>query len=112
MGISTYYWAFTQATPTTFPFRKCPDAQNGSSTTYEVGWFEYKPIAFDLSSYAEQGKSVKLRIRSRACQYFAHWNYAMFYAKMIPGFIKVDACGAEPIHLSVPRGFLEQTYTW
>ena len=112
MGISTYYWAYPQATPTTFPFRQCPDAQNGSGTSYSVGWFEYKPIAFDLSAYAAQNKSVKLRIRSRSCQYFAHWAYGLFAAKMIPGFINVDACGDQDIHLSVPWGFLEQTYEW
>ena len=111
-GISTYYWANPQATPTTFDFRECPDSQNGSGTSYTVKWFEYKPLAFNLKSYAEQHKSVKLRIRCRSCQYFAHWSYGLFAAKMIPGVMQVDACGDQPVHLSVPWGFLEQTYEW
>ena len=65
-GITTYYWAFPEATPTTFPFRKCPPSQSSGLSSYDVGWFEYKPVAFDLSDYAAQGKSVKLRIRVRA----------------------------------------------
>ena len=111
-GNFNYYWALPQATPTKFFFRECPDAQNGPSTSYTVKWFEYKPIAFDLKEYAIQGKSVKLRIRTRACGAFVHWNYALFYARMIPGNIKVDACGSVPIHLSVPKGFQENTYEW
>lgn len=107
-----YYWAFPQATPTTFPYRECPSAQTSGQSSYTVKWFEYKPIAFNLSSYAAQHKSVKLRIKAKACVYFAHWNYALFYAKMIPSSIHVDACGTEPIHLSVPQGFLEDSYEW
>ncbi len=107
-----YYWAFPQATPTTFPYRECPSNQTSGQSSYTVKWFEYKPIAFNLSSYAAQHKSVKLRIRAKACVYFAHWNYALFYAKMIPSSIHVDACGSEPIHLSVPNGFLEDVYEW
>ena len=107
-----YYWAFPQATPTTFPYRECPSNQTSGQSSYTVKWFEYKPIAFNLSSYAAQHKSVKLRIKAKACIYFAHWNYALFYAKMIPSSIHVDACGTEPIHLSVPHGFLEDSYEW
>lgn len=111
-GITTYYWAFPEATPTTFPFRKCPPSQSSGLSSYDVGWFEYKPVAFDLSDYAAQGKSVKLRIRVRACGAMYHWAYCLFAAKMIPGDIHVDACGEEPVQLSVPWGFLEQTYEW
>lgn len=111
-GITTYYWAFPEATPTTFPFRKCPPSQNGGTSSYDVGWFEFKPVAFDLSRYAEQGRSVKLRIRVRACQAMYHWAAGYFAAKMIPGDIHVDACGDEPVRLSVPWGFLAQTYQW
>ena len=110
--LNTYYWAYPQATPTTFPYRQCPSNQTSGHSDYTVAWFEAKPIAFDLSSYAEQNKSVKLRIRVRACGAQYHWAYALFAAKMIPGAIKVDACGLEPIHLSVPWGFLENTYEW
>ena len=31
---------------------------------------------------------------------------------MIPGSIQVEACGDENLHLSVPTGFLPQTYEW
>lgn len=108
-----YYWAYPQATPTTWPYRICPDAQNGSSTSWDVIWLEYKPIAFDLSSYAAQHKSVKLRIRSRSCQYFAHWSYALFYAKMVSGGGIVTSTDEQPLfHISAPQGFMEPTYEW
>ena len=112
LQLNTYYWAFPQATPTTFPYRECPSNQTSGRSSYTVKWFEAKPIAFDLKTYAEQNKSVKLRIRVRACGAQYHWAYALFAAKMIPGAIKVDACGTEPIHLSVPWGFLENSYEW
>ena len=111
-GIIYYYWAFPQATPTTFDYRICPAGQT-PSTSYPVKWFEYKPIAFDLSNYALQGKSVKLRIRNRTCDYFAHWSYGLFYAKMVSGGGTVAATDDNPIfHLSVPKSFLEQSYEW
>ena len=85
-------------------------------------WFEYKPLAFNLGAQAElnedadgnfvANKSVKLRIRSLGCSATAHWAYGMFTAMMVPGAISVDACGDEPIHLSVPKGFIENTYVW
>ena len=113
LGITTYYWAYSEATPTTFPFHKCPPGQNGNTSQYNVGWFQFKPIAFDLSSYAEQGKSVKLRIRVRACQAMYHWACGYFAAKMIPGTIHADACGDQStINLSVPWGLDERTYEW
>lgn len=111
-GIHSYYWAFPEATPTTFDFYKCPSGQNGGTSSNEVGWFDFKPIAFDLSEYANQGRSVKLRIRVRSCEYEYHWACGWFAAKMIPGQIHVDACGDEPVKLSVPWGFLEPSYTW
>ena len=108
-----YYWAFPQTTPTTFPYRECPSAQTSGQSFYTVKWFEYKPIAFDLSDYASQGKSVKLRIRTRSCEYFAHWAYGLFYAKMVSGGGTVTATDDNPVfHLSVPSGFMEQTYEW
>jgi hypothetical protein len=108
-----YYWAFPQATPTTFPFRVCPSNQISGQSYNPVKWFEYKPVAFDLSSYATQGKSVKLRIRSRSCLYFAHWSYGLFYAKMVSGGGMVVSTDDNPVfHLSVPKGFLENTYEW
>lgn len=113
MGISTYYWAFPQATPTTFPYHICPDAQNGPNTNQDVHWMAYKTLAFDLSSYAAQGKSVKLRIQSRTCQYAFHWAYALFAAKMVSDGGIVTAIDEQPVyHLSVPWGFLENTYEW
>ncbi len=129
-GIVTYYWAYPQATPTTFPFRECPGPNysaiytgsgsappdqtggNADSDIPRVLWFEYKPIAFDLSSYAEQNKSVKVRIKVQACHATAHWAYGMFAAKLMPGYITVDACGDDVVNLSVPWGFLENTYEW
>ncbi|MBO7493538.1 MAG: T9SS type A sorting domain-containing protein [Bacteroidales bacterium] len=108
-----YYWAFPQATPTTFPYRECPSNQTSGQSSYPVKWFEYKPVAFDLSSYAAQHKSVKLRIRSRSCQYFAHWSYALFYAKMVSGGGIVTSTDEQPLfHISAPQGFMEPTYEW
>ena len=112
-GITTYYWAHPTATPTTFDFRKCPTSQTSGHSSQPVGWFEYKPLAFNLSSYAEQGRSVKLRIRVYACTAQYHWAYTMFTAKMIPSAIQVDACGDENVVLSVPAGFrMEGSYVW
>ncbi len=133
-GIRTYYWAgqFNNngssdangyATPTTFNYRECPQSQlSGYSDSYPVQWFEYKPLAFNLRSVAAQNvdadgnfvpnKSIKLRIRTIGCSATAHWAYGLFTAKMIPGVMQVDACGDQPVHLSVPWGFLEQTYEW
>lgn len=126
-GITTYYWAGQNgngyATPTTFPYRECPGNQtSGSSSSYPVEWFEYKPLAFNLRAQAAMNvdangnftpvKSVKLRIHTQGCSATAHWAYGLFTAKMIPSVIKVDACGDELIHLSVPTGFVENTYVW
>ena len=126
-GIIYYYWvgqnSYGYATPTTFPYRECPGSQTGgNSSSYPVEWFEYKPLAFNLGAQAElnedadgnfvANKSVKLRIRSLGCSATAHWAYGMFTAMMVPGAISVDACGDEPIHLSVPKGFIENTYVW
>lgn len=113
-GNFRYYWAFPQATPTTWDYRICPASQtSGISSSYDVKWLEYKPIAFDLSEYAAQGKSVKLRIRNRTCEYFAHWSYSLFYARMVSGGGTVAATNDNPVfHLSVPKGFLENTYEW
>lgn len=114
-GITTYYWAHPDATPTTFDFRKCPSAQtNGhASSGLNVGWFEYKPIAFNLSAQAAAHTSVKLRIRVYACTATFHWAYCMFTAKMIPSQIQVDACGDEHVTLQVPVGFREVgSYIW
>ncbi len=116
-GITTYYWAHPEATPTTFNMRVCPREQvqnpaDGGDSRVSIKWFEYKPLAFDLTTYAEQGRAVKLRIRTQACSCTAHWAYGLFAAKMVSGKINVDACGDEPITLSVPWGFNEPTYTW
>lgn len=125
-GITTYYWvgqnSYGYATPTTFPYRTCPGNQTGDNSSYPVEWFEYKPLAFNLGNQAMQNvdlngnftpqKSVKLRIHTYGCSATAHWAYGLFTAKMIPGAIQVDACGGQDIHLSVPWGFLEQTYEW
>ena len=109
-GNINYYWAHPEATPTTFPYRICPYAP---STSWDVIWFEYTPLAFDLSDYAAQGKSVKLRIRNRSCEYFAHWSYGLFYAKMVSGGGTVAATDDNPVfHLSVPTGFMENSYEW
>lgn len=133
-GINTYYWAGQTnsngssnangfATPTSFDYRECPENQTGgNSDGYPVQWFEYKPLAFNLKSIASQNvdangnftpvKSVKLRIHTVGCSATAHWAYGLFTAKMIPGTVQVITCGNEPILLSVPHGFMEQTYEW
>lgn len=115
-GIFTYYWAHPKATPTTFPYRRCPSSQTSGHTSSgtDAAWFEYKPIAFDLRNYALQHRSVKLRIRVYACSAEYHWAYCMFTAKMIPGTIQVDACGGQDVTLSVPAGFRTEgsSYVW
>ena len=135
-GITTYYWAGQTnsgsyatgyASPTTFDYHECPANQtSGASATspgYPVQWFEYKPLAFNLTNYAKlnwdsvgetfvPNKSVKLRIRTVGCSATAHWAYGLVTAKMIPGVMRVDACGDEDIHLSVPPGFIPNTYQW
>jgi len=116
-GVYTYYWvntSNTKTTPTTFAYRECPTAQTSGNALYPVTWFEYKPLAFDLSAYANAvpNKAVRLRIRAAACEGVAHWAYGMFAAKLIPGYISVDACGDESINLSVPWGFNENYYEW
>lgn len=120
-SITTYYWVgqnqYGYATPTTFPYRFCPSGNTSGSSQFPVLWFEYKPLAFNLRNQAalnENGnvKSVKLRIHTEGCDASAHWAYGLFTAKMVPGVMKVDACGDQPVHLSVPWGFLEQTYEW
>ena len=132
-GITTYYWAGQTpngshatgyATPTTFDYKECPSNQTGgNSSSYPVQWFEYKPLAFNLNKYAKMNwdtinecfvpnKSVKLRIRTVGCSATAHWAYGLFTAKMIPGVMQVNACGDEDIHLSVPAGFISNTYEW
>ena len=126
-GITTYYWAGQNSngytTPTTFDYKECPSSQTGgNSSSYPVQWFEYKPLAFNLNNQARQNKdangnfvankSVKLRILTHGCDATAHWAYGLFTATMIPGVMQVEACGDEDIHLSVPAGFLPQTYEW
>ena len=114
-GITHYYWAnssSTPTTPTTFNYLECPVSQTGGNAYYPVQWFPYKPLAFDLTEYANQNRAVRLRIAAAACQGTAHWAYGMFAAKLIPGYIKVDACGDDAIALSVPWGFYEDSYEW
>ena len=112
-GNFTYYWAFPQATPTLFPYRQCPSNQTSGYSSNNIIWFEPKTIAFDLSDYAAQCKSVKLSIRSNSCQAAYHWSYGLFAAKMVSGGGIVAATEDNPVfHLSVPNGFMEQTYEW
>lgn len=117
-GVTTYYWSAPEATPSTFELRTCPAAATqGYSSGIEVGWFEPKPLAFDLSSYANQNqngnvKSVKLQVKVEACRANVHWAYGLFGAKMMPGKIDVDACGNDPVRLSVPWGMREDDYHW
>lgn len=114
----TWYWAFPEATPTNFDYHICPSNQTSgyAHSENDVQWFQYKPLAFDLKSYADSGqtnaKSVKLRMRVRSCTSQYHWAYAYYAAKLMPGYISVDACGQESINLSVPWGFFENSYEW
>lgn len=115
LGITTYYWAFSDATPTNFDFQKCPRNQTGSADVDGnfVKWFQYKPLAFNLKEQAKNHQLVRLRIRVRSCDYNTHWATAMFAAKMMPGIIHADACGDQStVRLSVPWGLDERTYEW
>lgn len=110
-----YYWACPDASPTTFPFRICPREHTSGYAGTDVPtvkWFEYKPLAFNLSSYANNNRAVKLRIKVRSCSASAHWAYGMYAAKLIPGQVEVTACGDEPIELGVPWGFIPDSYVW
>ena len=111
-GYLTYYWAFPQATPTLFPYRQCPSQQTSEHSNYSIIWTEPRAIAFDLSDYAQQSKSVKLSIRSNSCQFAAHWSYGLFAAKMVPNVLNTYTCDSDTIHFSVPSNFLENTYEW
>ena len=111
--LNIYYWAYQQATPTLFPYRKCPSIVAQTYSSHDVTWLEPNIIAFDLNQYAAQGNSVKLRIRLRGCGAQYHWAYGLFSAKMVPGISTVVASDNQPVfHLSVPWGFLENTYEW
>lgn len=125
-GITTYYWlgqnSYGYTTPTTFDYRECPGNQtSGNSSSYPVEWFEYKPLAFNLGAQAAQNvdangnftpvKSVKLRIHTYGCSATAHWAYGLFTAQMFPSVMQVTCC-SQSLHLSVPAGFIPQTYEW
>lgn len=107
----------TNAVNNVFVKHTCPFSQYGSHVPeqhsgVDCEWFEYTPVAFDLTKMAKQHRTVIFRVKSHACQASYHWAYGYFAAKMIPGFISVDACGGDAITLSVPSGFNADTYTW
>ncbi|MCQ2284789.1 MAG: gliding motility-associated C-terminal domain-containing protein, partial [Bacteroidales bacterium] len=107
----------TNAVNHTFMKYSCPYSQYGSHVSephsgVDCEWFAYTPVAFDLTKMAQQHKTVIFRVKSHACQASYHWAYGYFAAKMIPGFIAVDACGSDAITLSVPAGFNADTYLW
>lgn len=107
----------TNATNNTFVKHTCPYSQYSSHITeshsgVDCEWFEYTPVAFNLTKMADQHRTVIFRVKAHACQASYHWAYGYFAAKMIPGFISVDACGSDAITLSVPAGFNADTYLW
>lgn len=114
---STYDYYGTNAENLAFQIHSCPYSQYHSfipesHSGIECEWFQYTPLAFDLSEQARNNQTVIFRVKANACQASFHWAYGYFAAKMIPGSIKVDACGDGDIELSVPYGFQPTSYHW
>ncbi len=100
-----------------FEVSECPYAQFSSSvpvahSNVNCQWLKYTQIAFDLSDAARQNKTVIFRVKSHSCVMNYHWAYGYFAAKMIRGYIEVNACGDNEVWLSVPNGFSENSYVW
>lgn len=93
---------------------RCPSGQLTSSccnTGYEVVAYPYTIVAFNLTSQARAGQTVKLQIHKHGCLPSAHWAEMYFTAKMVPGKIQGNVCNADTnIVFSVPWGF--KTYEW
>lgn len=118
-GPTTNYMPYCRATPSTYDYygtgtfttHICPSNYVPGSS-YDAEWFQYTPIAFNLTKQAEQHRTVVFRVKAHGCQGIAHWAYGYFAAKMVPSYISVDACGDDAIALSVPAGFNADTYLW
>ena len=113
---STYDYYGTNAQDLAFQIHSCPYSQyhsyiSESHSNVECEWFQYTPIAFNLIDQARNNQTVILRIKATACQASYHWAYGFFAAKMVPGYIQVDACTHE-LSLSVPYGFRPTSYQW
>lgn len=100
-----------------FEVSECPYAQFSSAVPVSHSgcnsqWLRYTQIAFDLSKAARQHKTVIFRVKAHSCVMNYHWAYGYFAAKMIRGYIDVNACGDNEVWLSVPNGFSENSYVW
>lgn len=100
-----------------FQVSECPYAQfNGqvplSHSNINSQWFKYTQIAFDLSKYAKQHKTVVFRVKAQSCVMNYHWAYGYFAAQMVRGYIDIDVCNHNELWLSVPDGFSENSYVW
>ncbi|MCR4966034.1 MAG: gliding motility-associated C-terminal domain-containing protein [Bacteroidales bacterium] len=114
---STYDYYGTNVMNNVFQIHSCPYNQYHNSvptshSNIECEWFQYTPIAFNLTEQARNNETVIFRVKAYACESSYHWAYGYFAAKMIPGSIKVDACGDDEISLSVPYGFQPTSYIW
>ncbi len=114
---STYDYYGTNAMNNVFQIHSCPYSQYHSSvpeshSSLECEWFQYTPLAFNLSEQARNNQTVIFRVKAHACQASYHWAYGYFAAKMIPASIMVDACGEDDIVMSLPYGFQPSTYHW
>ncbi|MBO7491922.1 MAG: gliding motility-associated C-terminal domain-containing protein [Bacteroidales bacterium] len=115
---STYDYYGTNAQDLAFQIHSCPSGQYSGqipSTAYHGSinceWFQYTPIAFNLTEQARNNQTVIFRVKATACQASYHWAYGYFAAKMVPAYIQVDACTNE-LSLSVPYGFRPTSYQW
>ncbi len=100
-----------------FQVSECPYSNfNGqvplSHSPVASQWFKYTQIAFDLSKYAKQHKTVVFRVKAESCVMNFHWAYGYFAAQLVRGYIAADVCDRNHIWLSVPDGFSENSYVW
>lgn len=86
----------------------CPIQNSGRP----VVTYPYTIVAYDLSAQARSHTAVDFRVRVNSCTSRYHWAYCYFTAKMIPARLQVKYCGGDSLNLSVPWGFVEDSYTW
>lgn len=103
----------------TVSLQTCPSGQihlcesgypDYSSDYYDVKSYPYTIVAFNLNRYI--GQTVVLRVVTMGCGMSAHFAYARFTAKMVPGKLLVKYCGGEEMNLSMPWGFRDSKYRW
>lgn len=87
-----------------------PGYPNYSDDYYDVKSYPYTIVAFNLKNYI--GQTVVLRVVTMGCGMSAHFAYARFTAKMVPGELLVKYCGGDTLKLDMPWGFDANKYRW